>query len=173
MGCSTSYQSGCMVWGNILRISDLSQNPLTRVIKLFCKTLLAKTWYPELFIPRFLHKMNNEIFRHLEVPLVDTDPQPRLLLLHLGNQLGLHPSLVLGAVGHKDVVIILLLWIMFLLCVDPPFSPQNPIWDVVSPPEEPDTGGQQDQSLKDKVKVLSWVKILDINRASPWLQVQW
>ena len=71
--------------------------------------------------------MNNDIFRHLEVPLMNTDPQPRLLLLHLGNQLGLHPSLVLGAVGHKDVVIILLLCIMFLLCVDPPFSPQNPI----------------------------------------------
>ena len=46
---------------------------------------------------------------HLEVSLMDTDPQPRLLLLHLRKQQRFHPNPVRGAVRHKDVKVVLLL----------------------------------------------------------------
>ena len=52
---------------------------------------------------------------HLEISLMYTDPQPRLLLLHFRKQLCFHPNSVRGAVGHKDVEVILLLWILLLL----------------------------------------------------------
>ena len=84
---------------------------------------------------------------HLKVSLVDTDPQPWLMLLHLGQELVQHPGLLPGPEADKHVIGKLRGRELLLgLPGKPSTPPEKPVGNVEPPPVGHHQAAQQQRS---------------------------